>query len=85
MLSNDLGREVEAAVVASALIGPGGEAVTFKLRTEPEVVRLAPGSRVPVTLVMDVDEQLTPGANYCGEVNVPGLSPRGVPVVVRRL
>jgi hypothetical protein len=84
MLSNDLAREVEAAVVASALLGPGGEPVGLKLRTDPEVVKLAPGSRQPVTLMVDVSDRLALGADYRGEVNVPGLSPRGVPVIVRR-
>ena len=84
MLSNDLAREVEAAVVASALTGPGGDTVGLKLRTDPEVVKLSPGSRVPVTLMVDITETLFEGADYRGEVNVPGLSPRGVPVIVRR-
>jgi hypothetical protein len=84
MLSNDLGREVEAAVVASPLIGPAGESIGSLLRTEPEVVRLTPGSRLPVTLIVDMDEKLAPGIDYRAEVNVPGLSPRGVPVIVRR-
>jgi hypothetical protein len=84
MLSNDLGREVEAAVVASALVGPSGETVGLRLRTDPDVVRLAPGSRVPVTLMIDVTDILSPGVDYRCEVNVPGLSPRGVPVIVRR-
>jgi hypothetical protein len=84
MLSNDLNREVEAAVVASALMGPGGETVGLKLRTDPEVVKLAPGSRVPVALMVDITDRLEEGADYRGEVNVPGLSPRGVPVIVRR-
>jgi len=84
MLSNDLGREVEAAVVASALVGPGGDSAGLKLRTDPEVVRLAPGARAPVTLMVDITDRLAVGADYRGEVNVPGLSPRGLPVVVRR-
>ena len=84
MLTNDLTREVEAAVVASALEGPSGETVGLRLRTDPEVVRLAAGSRAPVTLMVDISDLLTPGVDYRGEVNVPGLSPKGVPVVVRR-
>ena len=85
MLTNELGREVEAAVVASGVIGPAGESVGLKIRTDPEIVKLEPGSRVPVTLMIDLNDKLVPGAEYRGEVNVPGLSPKGVPVVVRRL
>lgn len=85
MLTNELVTEVEAAVVASALTGPNGEAVPLKIRTDPEVVKIAPGSKVPVTLMIDLSDKLVPGTEYRGEVNVPGLSPRGLPVVVRRL
>lgn len=85
MLTNELGTEVEAAVVASALTGPTGEAVPLKIRTDPEVVKIAPGSKVPVTLMIELSEKLAPGTEYRGEVNVPRLSPRGLPVVVRRV
>jgi hypothetical protein len=85
MLSNDLGRDVEASVVASVLVGPGGESTGLKLRTDPQVVRISPGSRVPVTLIVGITDELSAGIDYRGEVNVPGLSTRGVPVIVRRL
>ncbi|MQA89739.1 MAG: hypothetical protein GEU90_05825 [Gemmatimonas sp.] len=85
MLTNDLGREVEAAVVATPLVGPAGESAGVALRTEPEVVRLSPGGRTPVTVRVDLSEKLAPATDYRAEVNVPGLSHRGVPVIVRRL
>lgn len=85
MLTNEIGRDVEAVVAASVIVGPDGEPMGLRIRTDPEVVKLAPGSRVPVTLMIDLTDTLTPGAEYRGEVNVPGLSPRGLPVVVRRL
>jgi hypothetical protein len=85
MISNDLDREAEAAVVASPLRGPDGRFVAADLRTEPTAVKLAPGARTSVTLVVGVTDAMEVGADYRGEINVPGLSPRGVPVVVRRL
>jgi len=84
MLTNDLTREVEAGVVASSLTGPGGETAPVRVHAEPEVVKLAPGSRTPVTLSVQLTDALAPGVDYRGEVNVPGLSPRGVAVIVRR-
>lgn len=85
VISNDLDREAEAAVVASPLRGPDGRFVAADLRTEPTAVKLAPGARTSVTLVVGVTDAMEVGADYRGEINVPGLSPRGVPVVVRRL
>lgn len=85
MISNDLDREAEAAVVASPLRGPDGRFVAADLRTEPTAVKLAPGARTSVTLVVGITDAMEVGADYRGEINVPGLSPRGVPVVVRRL
>jgi hypothetical protein len=85
MISNDLDREAEAAVVASPLRGPDGRFLAADLRTEPTAVKLAPGARTSVTLVVGVTDAMEVGADYRGEINVPGLSPRGVPVVVRRL
>ena len=85
MISNDLDREAEAAVVASPLRGPDGRFVAADLRTEPTAVKLAPGASTSVTLVVGVTDAMEVGADYRGEINVPGLSTRGVPVVVRRL
>jgi len=85
MISNDLDREAEAAVVASPLRGPDGRFIAADLRTEPTAVKLAPGARTSVTLVVGVTDAMEVGADYRGEINVPGLSTRGVPVVVRRL
>ena len=84
MVSNDLDREVEAPVVPSAFTGPGGGAADVRLRTDPETVKVPSGGRVPVTLAAKITEEMVEGATYRGEVDVPGLSHRGVPVVVRR-
>jgi len=84
MISNDLDREAEAPVVASALRGPGGGTIPNKLRTRPESVNLPAGTRVPVTVMVNITKSLQEGAAYHGSIDVPGLSTLGVPVVVRR-
>jgi hypothetical protein len=84
MISNDLDRDAEAVVTVSSLRGPDGRFVALEIRATPESVKLAAGARVPVTLVADITDTLAAGADYHGEINVPGLSARGVPVVLRR-
>ena len=84
MISNDLERDAEAQISVSSLRGPDGRFVALEIRTMPERVTLAAGARVPVTLIADITDALVEGADYHGEINVPGLSPRGVPLVLRR-
>ncbi len=84
MVSNDLDREVEAPVVPSAFTGPDGEGVDVTLKAEPKTVKVPAGGRVPVTLMASISTTMVEGTSYRGEVDVPGLSQRGVPVVIRR-
>jgi hypothetical protein len=84
MVSNDLDREAEAQISVSSLRGPDGAFIAMDIRTMPETVKLAAGARVPVTLTADITDAITQGVDYHGEINVPGLSPRGVPLVLRR-
>lgn len=84
MVRNDLDREAEAPVVPSALTGPDGAAVELEVRAEPARVRVKPGEQVAVSLAVEMTDDLDEGVGYRGEVNVPGLSERGVPLVVRR-
>jgi hypothetical protein len=84
MISNDLAREAEATVEISTLRGPDGRFAPVEVRAIPETLKLAAGARMPVTLVAEISDALLEGADYHGEVTVPGLSERGVPIVVRR-
>ncbi|HSQ31502.1 MAG TPA: hypothetical protein VLN49_16715 [Gemmatimonadaceae bacterium] len=84
MISNDLDREAEASVHVSALRGPDGRFAALEIRTSPDSVKLAAGERAPVTLIADISDALVAGADYHGEINVPGLSSRGIPLIVRR-
>ncbi len=84
MVSNDLDRDAEAPIVISALRGPDGRFAPLEVRTVPERVKLAAAAKVPVTVSADITDDLVEGSDYHGEINVPGLSPVGVPLVVRR-
>jgi hypothetical protein len=84
MISNDLSREAEATVEISTLRGPDGRFTSVEVRAIPETLKLAAGARMPVTLVAEITDALHEGTDYHGEVTVPGLSARGVPIVVRR-
>lgn len=84
LISNDLDRDAEAAVSISELRAPDGRWVSFDIRSSPERVKLASGARMPVTLTAEITEAMTEGVDYHGEINVPGLSNKGVPVVLRR-
>lgn len=84
MVRNDLGREAEAPIVPSLFTGPDGTTHDLDVRADPPRVTVAAGGQVAVTLSVAVTSDLHDGVGYRGEVNVPGLSDRGVPVVVRR-
>lgn len=84
MVRNDLDREAEAPVVPSVFRSPDGETRDLAVRAEPTRVRVGPGEQVAVTLAVDIPDDVAEGVGWRGEVNVPGLSERGVPVVVRR-
>ncbi|HZD06337.1 MAG TPA: hypothetical protein VE173_15610, partial [Longimicrobiales bacterium] len=84
VVRNDLSRQAEAPVVSGAFTGPGGEPVELDLRADPATVTVPPGEQVPVTLAVAITADMPEGGAYRGEVDVPGLSERGVPVVVRR-
>ena len=84
MISNDLDRDAEAAVSVSELRAPDGQWVSFDIHASPDRVKLARGEKAPVTLTADITDTMADGVDYEGEINVPGLSSKGVPVVVRR-
>lgn len=84
MVDNRLSRTVSTAVVTSAFADPSGRAVRPVLRVVPGVVTLEPAGRTLVQLFAAVTDDLDPDVDYRGEVSVPGLSDRGIPVVLRR-
>lgn len=84
MVDNSLGRPVSTTVTVTAFRSETGAEATPALRIEPAVVALEPGTSGLVQLIATVPETLEPGVSYRAEVDVPGLSVRGIPVVLRR-
>lgn len=84
VVRNDLSRQAEAPVVCTGFTGPDGEPAELELRAEPSTVTVPAGGQVPVTLAVSVTADMPEGGAYRGEIDVPGLSECGVPVVVRR-
>ncbi|MEO8450586.1 MAG: hypothetical protein ABI647_12375 [Gemmatimonadota bacterium] len=84
MVENRLPRTVSTAVVTSAFADPSGRAVEYPLRVVPSVITLEPGGRTLVQIFATVTDTLEPNVPYRGEVNVPGLAERGIPVLLRR-
>lgn len=84
VVRNDLNRPVEAPVVFGDFTGPDGEPAEPELRADPPSVTVPAGGQIPVTLAVAVTADMPEGGAYRGEVDVPGLSEHGVPVVVRR-
>jgi hypothetical protein len=84
MVENRLPRTVSTAVVTSAFADPSGRAVQHPLRVVPSVITLEPGGRTLVQIFAAVTDSLEPNVAYRGEVNVPGLSEHGIPVLLRR-
>jgi hypothetical protein len=81
-VSNDLDREVSAPVMSTGAVGPN---TVLALRASPSIVTLARGERQLVEVGALISEEMVEGADYVGEVSVPGLSASGIPIVVRRV
>jgi hypothetical protein len=84
MVENRLARMVSTAVITSAFSDPSGRALQLPIRVLPGVVTLEPGGRTLVQIIAPIGADLEADVPYRGEVNVPGLSEHGIPVVVRR-
>ena len=84
IISNDLACDTDASVEVSRLRGPDGRFASVEVRALPESLTLVAGARAPVTLVAEITDALHVDTDYHGEVTVPGLSAKGVPIVVRR-
>lgn len=84
LVENRLSRVVSTAVVVSAFTNPSGRAVQPTMRIEPGVITLPPGGRTLVQIYTTLDDTLETDVPYRGELNVPGLSESGIPVLLRR-
>ncbi len=83
-VENRLTRHVSTPVVTSAFTSRAGQGVAPVLRIVPGTVALAPGAGTMVQIVAVITDDLEPGVDYHGEVYVPDLSERGIPVLIRR-
>jgi len=84
VVENGLARVVRAPLLASSFRGPGGAEISLPLTFDPEEIDLAPGDQVLVRVTAPIEEGLEPGAQYRGDVTVPGLPGTRVGLVIRR-
>jgi hypothetical protein len=84
LVHNRLGSRVEAPLQAGKFVADGGREAAPEIRFEPATVKLDPGQQSLVRFLIKVDE-LAPGVDYRGELQLPGLPNGSVSLVVRRL
>jgi hypothetical protein len=84
MVENRLDRQVSTAVVTSSFSDRSGHEIHPTLRVVPGVVTLEPGARSLVQLFALISTEFEAGVAYRGEMQVPGLSETGIPVLLRR-
>lgn len=84
MVQNTLPEKVSAPVLVSSFRAEGGGEAAPKLVLDPEVVTLGPGEQMLVRVTTAIDEALAPDVSYRGELSVPGVAAKGIPLVLRR-
>jgi hypothetical protein len=85
MVDNRLGRAVTAPVQVSPFSDAAGVPVALAMDIEPRSLSLPPGGQALVEVFVAISDSLGPGASYRGEISVPGLADRSIPILVRRL
>ena len=75
---------VSAPIHVSAFVDERGREVRPRLGLRPSTVSLGPGEQAVVRLVAKLDDALEPGVAYRGEITIPGVTERRIPVVLRR-
>ena len=84
LVSNDMEKPVSCAFSSSDFRDPRGSSVPAKASFEPAAVQLAPGEQRVVQVAITVEEALTAGVGYAGEIFIQGMDGFSVPVVLRR-
>jgi hypothetical protein len=84
LVSNDMDKPVSCAFVASDFKDPRGASVLATAAFEPASLQLAPGEQRVVQVAITVDDKLSPGVGYAGEIAIKGMDGFSVPVVLRR-
>jgi hypothetical protein len=84
LVSNDLERPVSCKFVASDFKDPQGKSVYARTTFDPAGLELGPGEQRVVQVSILMDDTLTPGVGYAGEISISGMEGFAVPVVLRR-
>jgi hypothetical protein len=84
LVSNDMDKPVTAAFSGSDFKDPRGASVAAKTSFAPPSLQLAPGEQKVVQVSIAIDERLSAGVGYAGEISMKGLEGFTVPVVLRR-
>jgi hypothetical protein len=84
LVTNDMERGVSCVFVASDFQDPVGVTVVTKSAFEPATVELAPGEQRVIQVAMTIDDKMSPGVGYAGEISIRGMDGFAVPVVLRR-
>jgi hypothetical protein len=84
LVSNDMDKPISTAFAGSDFRDPRGASVAAKTSFEPTSVQLAPGEQKIVQVSIYIDDKLSPGVGYAGEVSIKGMDGFTVPVVLRR-
>lgn len=85
LVSNDTDKPVSCAFLATDFKDPRGAAAPVKTTFEPASMQLAPGEQRAVQVAIAVDDKLSAGVGYAGEISIKGMDGFSVPVVLRRL
>jgi hypothetical protein len=85
VVENLTAEPVSAPITVSAFVNDAGHQVRPRLVLRPATVSLEPGQQAMVQLAAELDEELETGVRYRGEIAVPALSDRRIPIVLRRV
>ena len=84
-MENLTAEPVSAPISVSVFVDDKGRTVRPRLVLRPATVSLAPGEQAMVRVAAELDDTLEPGVRYRGEIAIPALSDRRIPIVLRRL
>lgn len=84
LVSNDMDKPVSTAFAGSDFKDPRGASVAARTSFEPSALQLAPGEQKIVQVSIYIDDKLSPGVGYAGEISIKGMEGFTVPVVLRR-
>src|SRR4051794_11731122 len=85
LVENLTAEPVSAPITVSAFVNDAGHEVRPRLVLRPATVSLEPGQQAMVQLAAELHEELETGVRYHGEIAIPALSDRRIPIVLRRV